>query len=143
MRILVLLAAVAALLAACAPEVPASPTRVSQRDGLAGTAWRLISIDGAAPPAGPDVTLRFEADRVSGEGPCNSYMGFYGQDVRRGRLMFGSIVSTKRACVDAARSGLETTWFQLLSEEVIAGLDGDSRLDLRAGGVELSLDRIR
>jgi heat shock protein HslJ len=111
--------------------------------GLVGTDWRLVAIDGAAPPAGPDVTLRFEADRVSGEAPCNSYSGFYTQDVRRGRLAFGSMVSTKRACVDPARSRLETAWFAALTGEVIAGLDGDARLELTAGGVELSLDRIR
>jgi heat shock protein HslJ len=112
--------------------------------GLVGTAWRPTEVNGQAPPPGPDVTLRFQQDRVSGEAPCNDFSVPFNQDPERGRLQLGPVISTKRACVDEARGALETTWLQALKGDLAAGLDGDSRLDLTASnGTELSLERIR
>jgi heat shock protein HslJ len=111
--------------------------------GLTGTSWRLVAVNGAPVPPGPDVTLRFTTDGVAGEAPCNSFSGSAAQDVERGRLEFSRVASTKRACVDPARGALETTWFNALHGEVLARLEGDARLELTADGVELSLDRVR
>ena len=38
---------------------------------LAGTAWRSVSVAGAAPVAGREPTIRFEADRISGKMEMN------------------------------------------------------------------------
>ena len=133
------------VVAACTGGPAASPgSSAVSGPGLVGSAWRLTALDGQAPPPGPDVTLRFEADRVSGEAPCNTYSGAFTQDPARGRLQLGPLASTKRACVDQARGALETTWLRALNGEVTARLEGDARLRLTtANGTELSLERIR
>jgi len=67
------------------------------RDPLAGTAWTLSTIDGAAPLTDTTITLEFSADgRVAGSDGCNRYSGPYSL---RGGLRFGeNFMSTLRAC---------------------------------------------
>ena len=132
------------LIAACGggPAASADSSAVSSA-ALVGTSWRLSAVDGQAPPPGPDVTIRFEADRVSGEAPCNAYSGAFAPDLARGRLRIGPLASTKRGCVDPSRGDLEMTWLEALDGEITARLEGDARLSLTAAnGTELSLDRI-
>src|SRR6185295_15408702 len=70
---------------------------------LAGTDWRLISLGPAGGEAslvaGTTVTLKFGEDgRASGSTGCNSYSGTY--HVRGDSILFGRLISTKRACLD-------------------------------------------
>lgn len=66
-------------------------------DPLAGTAWTLTAIDGAAPLADAPITLEFSADgRAAGSDGCNQYSGPY---TVMGGLSFGAnFISTLRAC---------------------------------------------
>jgi len=70
---------------------------------LAGTEWRLVSFGSAGSEAslvaGTTVTLKFGEDgRASGSTGCNSYSGTY--QVRGDVIIFGRLISTKRACLD-------------------------------------------
>jgi hypothetical protein len=65
---------------------------------LDGTRWRLVRLDAATPvPAGAGIELRFEGERVTGSGGCNSF----GADVLGGDrdgLEIGPVEATRRAC---------------------------------------------
>lgn len=70
---------------------------------LSGTDWRLVSFGPAGSEttlvAGTTVTLKFGEDgRASGSTGCNSYSGTY--NVRGDSILFGRMISTKRACLD-------------------------------------------
>jgi putative lipoprotein len=110
--------------------VPTRPSGVSQ--ALANTQWRLVAFGGTGPetPAAPQpaVTLQFRADgQMSGFGGCNSYGGRY--DVRDGTLSMQEIMSTLRACQDAAITQQEARYFGAL-QTVRRYETGDNRLRL-------------
>ena len=70
---------------------------------LTGIDWRLVSFGPAGSEAslvaGTTVTLKFGEDgRASGSTGCNSYSGTY--QVRGDSILFGRLISTKRACLD-------------------------------------------
>jgi heat shock protein HslJ len=68
--------------------------------GLAGTAWRLESLGGAAVLEGAAATLEFpEAERVAGRASCNRFMGSV--EITGDALRFGRLASTLMACEDA------------------------------------------
>ena len=127
-------------LAGCAAEPPASLIRISHPTTLAGTTWRLVSIEGRRPPVGPDLTLSFEPDgRVAGEGACNGFGGSFLYEAATGRLRIDDLVSTKRACVEPARNDVETAYFAALRTVADASGDPEGRLVLPGGGAELLL----
>lgn len=64
---------------------------------LAGE-WVVTALDGAALPKGADVTLAFEAGRVSGLAACNRYSGSY--NLTGEGLSFGPMAGTRMACPD-------------------------------------------
>lgn len=63
---------------------------------LEGTSWSLIEVNDQPNIDGTDPTLIFEADRVGGNGSCNSFGGDY--EVGNGKLTFGPIASTLMYC---------------------------------------------
>jgi heat shock protein HslJ len=65
---------------------------------LAGTAWALTTIDGAAPLPETSITLEFSADgRAAGSDGCNQYSGAY--RVTATSLRIGpNLIATLRAC---------------------------------------------
>ena len=67
---------------------------------LAGTVWRAVSVAGAAPVAGREPTITFEADRVSGTTGCNQYFGGY--TLGGGAVAFAAVGMTLMACDDAS-----------------------------------------
>ena len=150
MRLSLAIPAVVAVIAGCvstttppgpsAPPPPSASAPPGVTVRLADKLWRLVAIDGAAVPGGPDVTLAFSGGRVSGEGPCNSFGGTVAFDETTGMLRIGDLASTKRACVDPARGALETTWFAALRAVTSASVDGAGRLVLTAGIHELALE---
>jgi heat shock protein HslJ len=86
-------------------------------NALASTKWKLAAIGDAGAPTtvvdGSEVTLEFGPDgRVSGSSGCNSYGADY--TVRGTELTFGPAMSTKRACVEAARMQQEQRYFKAL-----------------------------
>ncbi|WP_290888149.1 META and DUF4377 domain-containing protein [Arenimonas sp.] len=131
-RLLVL--ALAASLAGCA----STRTEIASTDDAAvleGTEWRLVAAPGEAtlPDVGPGVaTLRFEADRFSLGGPCNSHTGGWSRDGMQLRLggEGGAIASTRRMCPPEIM-GRETALMQAMAAPLTLGFDGPF-LQLRA-----------
>jgi heat shock protein HslJ len=99
------------LLAACVPA--------GTGNQLAGTSWRLVSIDGntqvGAAIGGQDVTLIFDADGgAGGSSGCNSYGGSYTVKAN-GSISFSDIVSTLMACMDGGIMEIEASYFAALN----------------------------
>lgn len=94
-------AALAVLVAACAS--PVTETRPVAGDPLEGMDWRLATgPDGRALPTqgAGSALLRFEDQRFSLRGPCNTHTGGWR---RAGEMLYlggegGAIASTKRGC---------------------------------------------
>ncbi|MGH7963539.1 MAG: META domain-containing protein, partial [Candidatus Binatia bacterium] len=95
-----------------------APTASSSAESrLANTQWTLKSFGeaGAESPVidGTAITLKFGADgRAGGSGGCNSYGSDY--QVQDHTLAFSPIISTKRACLQEARTQQEQRYFQAL-----------------------------
>jgi heat shock protein HslJ len=142
---LLLAAALLALgLTACTLAPSATPSgtpSASPPAGLAGTTWRLVSIQDLRPPLGPEVTLAFAASDISGNGGCNTFNGSYTIDPASGSLRIGDLGSTKRACVEPGRGDLENAYFAALRGAVAASLDSEGRLVLAGAGARLVFER--
>ncbi|MDP2955372.1 MAG: META domain-containing protein [Longimicrobiales bacterium] len=65
---------------------------------LEDTEWVLAELEGEVPPEGARATLLLDrgALRATGSGACNEFTGSY--DLTGGRLTFGTMASTRRAC---------------------------------------------
>lgn len=89
------------------------------------------------------MTVRFTADRVTGDGGCNEFGGAFSVDSASGTLAIGDLVSTKRACVDPAANDLEQAYLAALDRVTSAVLDATGRLVLAGGGATLIFGRTR
>lgn len=139
-RLLLVTAILALGLAACTlvpSAIPSSAPSGSPPAGLAGTTWRLVSIQDLRPPLGPDVTLAFTGSDISGNGGCNAFNGSFAFDPASGSLRIGDLGSTKRACVEPGRGDLENAYFAALRGAVAASLDSDGRLVVAGPGARL------
>jgi heat shock protein HslJ len=58
--------------------------------------WTAITLAGTALPKGADVTLSFDAGRISGLAACNRYSGSY--TLTGEGLTFGPMAGTRMAC---------------------------------------------
>ncbi len=63
---------------------------------LAGTSWRLSTLNGSVLPSEVDVTLNFEKDNAGGRAACNSYGGWFTQS--GSKLSFGGLFQTEMWC---------------------------------------------
>jgi heat shock protein HslJ len=104
---------------------------------LSGSTWRVQSYNngrGGVVSVLPDVqlTATFGTDgSVNGNAGCNGYRGPY--TVAGDRITFGSIVSTKRACLSQPLTDQETAFLAALGASTSYELVGD-RLTLRDDG---------
>jgi heat shock protein HslJ len=136
-RTLLTVIATVVIVNACAPEPPASLTRVSHPTTLAGTTWRLLTIRGQSVPAGPDLTLEFDGDRVSGNGGCNSFGGQFSYEPSTGAIGVSGLLSTMRACIDGARNDVERAYLAALQGTTVANMDSAGHLVLSGPASEL------
>jgi heat shock protein HslJ len=136
-RLALLIAIVGAVAACDVGEPPASLTRVSHPANLAGTTWRLLSVQGRPVPAGPDLTLAFDGDRISGNGGCNSFGGQVTYEPATGVLAVSGLLSTMRACAEAARNDVERVYLAALQGAAVANMDSAGHLVLTGSGAEL------
>ena len=135
---LALLVAIVGALAACdLGEPPASLTRISHPTSLAGSTWRLLTVQGRPVPAGPDLTLVFDGDRVSGNGGCNTFGGQFTYEPATGALAVSGLLSTMRACLEAARNDVESAYLKALQGAAVATMDSAGHLVLTGSGLEL------
>lgn len=95
---------------------------------LEGTEWVGVSVDGAPLPEGVEATLHLapEERRVSGSGGCNRFSGAY--ELAGGRLTFGTLAATRRACPGPAMDA-EAAFLAALGRAGSYRLEGD-RLEL-------------
>ncbi len=76
---------------------PQEPLGATAENPLAGTAWQIVTLNGAAPADGTQVTLAFNAqDRYSANAGCNTINGGYTVDGET--ITFGSAMSTLMLC---------------------------------------------
>jgi Heat shock protein len=97
--------------------------------------FRLVAIEGAAPPEGVDVTLRFTGEGLSLRGPCNSFsMPVTVHD--DGRIDGGPMMGTQMACADPARMAFEARLTAAVEGVTGYGMtDGTLRLDTASGAL--------
>jgi heat shock protein HslJ len=138
MRSLAVLALVLVAVA-CGPEPGSSVVRLSHLATLTGTRWTVVAIGGQAVAPRPEVLLGFDAQDVAGSGGCNGFGGTYAYDPGSGRLRFGDLISTKRACVDHVTGSVEAAYVQALRGAAVASVDPEGRLVIDGSGPELLL----
>jgi heat shock protein HslJ len=113
-----------ALLALLLTVIPTMP----QAQGLTGTDWQLVAIDGVAFPA--SASLRIDADgTLHGRAPCNSFGAANQAELPQLRL--GAIRATRMACPRLAE---EEAFFAALSAMTTARQDDSGRLLLTGPG---------
>jgi heat shock protein HslJ len=84
--------------------VPAKTGRLSV-EALAGTEWVLRSWGRDEPaPASPEVTAKFEGQRVAGSAGCNSYFAQLGAGAAPGDLKVGPAGATRKMCPEGQMS---------------------------------------
>lgn len=97
-------------------------------DSLSGT-WQLTELRGATLDAGPLLILA-EDGRVHGDTGCNGFAGDY--EAGEGRIEFGPLAMTRRACIDPQANAREASYTAAL-EAAGRYTTGDGRLTLRDG----------
>lgn len=96
---------------------------------LAGD-WIVTTLDGTAPPKGADVTLTFEAGRISGLAACNRYSGSY--TLSGEGLAFGPMAGTRMACPSPLME-TESAVFTAFARVTQFDIAPDGSLLLKAG----------
>lgn len=96
--------------------------------GVAGATWQLLEIQRSSQDvldtSNVDVTLTFDGQgRATGKSTCNGYSAPY-QTGAGQALTFGPVLSTKRACVDASLTNLETEYLGALQGVTSYSFDG-------------------
>lgn len=106
---------------------------ISLDEPIEGPMWRLVQLGDQRPVPGPDPTrdphVQFDLQgRVNGSGGCNRMSGGY---TRSGaQLRLSQLGATRMACADAARSAMETAFFQALQTTASYRLSGPGQLAL-------------
>ena len=104
-------------------------TSAGGEEELVGRVWTLESIEGftSFPSDVATPTIRFAPDGLlSGNTGCNGFSGPY--ELRGDSILFGTLVSTRRACVDEGMNRQEAAYLGMLSEARTWRLAGDTLL---------------
>lgn len=100
---------------------------VEARLQLAGTAWEVAYFfDPAQQVAilpGTRLTTNFLADRYTGSGGCNWYLGTYAVDAEQLRL--NAPATTAIHCADAAVNEQEARFFNIMANTIAYTIEGD------------------
>lgn len=134
--IAVFLAVLALLLAACGES---DLTREARPTTLAGSAWRVVAVNGRPPIAGSEPTAVFAAAEVKGSAGCNSYGGRYTYDHSTGAIAFQDLGMTLMACAEPARNDMEALFSRAINQAATASIDPEGRLVLSGPGGEIVL----
>lgn len=124
-----------ALLAGCT----SSPVAREPVPDLSGTRWTVVAVDGSTPQRGNEpLSVEFGVDgRISGNGGCNSFSGPYIRDDET--LRVGELLSTRRACAEAARQRQESRILAILEGETSLRRERSDRISLRKDAGSLLL----
>jgi heat shock protein HslJ len=125
-------------LAAC--ESVASPGAANLEQAIEGRTWLAVAIAGADVIPGTRITLKIENGRVSGKAGCNSYGG--GAEIRGDTVKFGSMFSTKMACMADGVMAQERRYLYTLQSATTGEVRDGTLLLSGAGGVlEFQLEK--
>ncbi len=70
-------------------------------EGLAGSEWRPVELNGAGQPGDTKLSVQFGADgRINGFTGCNRFMGSY--TTNGDRIKISPLASTRMACEETA-----------------------------------------
>lgn len=132
MKILLKIAAVAALAALVAGCCNCRSYQKKTRRPLVGTEWQLVQLDGK--PVKPEegkftLTLLAEGNRFAGVGACNRLMGKY-EATEKGALKIGPVASTMMACPGMEQ---ENAYTKMLEATTHYDMDGPMLLLLSDG----------
>jgi heat shock protein HslJ len=132
LRFIALVAVALSALASCTGSGPSpSPNPLD----LDGTTWRAILVRDAAPIAGAEPTIRFEAGQASGTTGCNSYGGGYRLDGTGAFDLDDSLLMTEMAC-DGVRATQEGAVIEILTAaDRIQLADGHLKISGPAGSI--------
>jgi heat shock protein HslJ len=110
-------------------EITEDAAPVIDISALTSNEWALQTIKGGALISGTSATLSVDAQgaTVNGNGSCNNFSG-RATIKDEGRIMFGRIMSTKRACVDMAQNSQESAYMVALGEVAAWNYDEENRL---------------
>ena len=133
---LLLVAVFALLLAACGES---DLTREAHPTTLAGSAWRVVAVNGRPAIAGSEPTVVFAAAEVKGSAGCNSYGGRYAYDPPTGAIAFRDLGMTLMACSEPGRTDFEGLFTQAINQAATASIDPEGRLVLSGPGGEIVL----
>jgi heat shock protein HslJ len=133
---ILLVVVLALFLAACGES---DLIRESRPNTLAGSAWRVVSVNGRPPVAGSEPTAIFAATDVKGSAVCNSYGGQYAYDPSTGAIAFRDLAMTAMACVEPARNDVEGAFTLAINQATSASIDPGGRLVLAGPGGEIVL----
>ena len=103
--------------------------------GLAGTNWRVVTVNGRPTPAEGQYFIQFDANRLSAKFGCNGMSGSYNQN---GNVVTaGPLAATRMACPEPAM-GLENQGGAILGQPVTVRSSGDiTTLSNSVGRIEL------
>lgn len=127
----------AALLLGLAPAARA--------EGPAGAQWLATGVGEFALTPDDDVTLDFEADRISGRSGCNRYFGavtLTAVTPGQGALALGPVAGTRMACPGRAEQ-IELSFLAALGQIDAWRIERDGTLTLLAQGAPLITARPR
>lgn len=111
---------------------PEPETVPSESDiALAGTAWKLVTLNGEPALADAEVTLSFTEAEVSGNAGCNSYSGGYSLD--GSTLAFTPLISTMMACEGPLMDQESAFFAALQASESVSVEDGQLTLSAADG----------
>ena len=128
--------ALALLLAACGES---DLTREAHPTTLAGSAWRVVAVNGRPPMAGSEPTVVFAAADVKGSAGCNSYGGRYAYEPSTGAIAFRDLGMTMMACAEAPRNDMEALFTRAINQAATASIDPEGRLVLSGPGGQIVL----
>jgi heat shock protein HslJ len=105
---------------------------------LAGTAWRVVAINGRPPVVGSEPTAVFGPAAVKGSAGCNSYGGSYTYDPASGRIAFQDLSMTAMGCIEPGRGEVEAMFTTAINTAASASIDPQGRLVLSGPGGEIA-----
>ncbi len=128
-----ILAAFAAVVAACTPVGPAPGAPLTE---FAGTKWRVVLVNGRPTPATGDYSIQFETDRIGARFGCNGMGGRYRLAVDL--LTVSDLAQTLMGCAEPANT-FELQGGAVLGQPAKVGFASDERVFLSnaAGSIVL------
>lgn len=123
------------VLAACGAPIDETPESIPV---VAGTEWVLTSLDGEV-PIGPEVTLSFTDNTITGWTGCNQYGATYQLDEAGFRVE--SVEVTEEACPDVERAEQQSVFIAALEQATELDIVEETRMLIASGAQTLEFEQ--